>query len=113
VTKSTVPAPPKHLCPRGRELWQSLVSEYQIDDAAALELLRRACEASDRADQALEQLERDGLTVTNRFGEVRAHPAVAIERDARNAQRQLLRELRLTEPVPADDQARLPRLGRP
>jgi hypothetical protein len=85
------------------------VSEFAIDDAPGLELLRRCCEASDRADMAREEVERDGATFRTRFGEIRAHPAVAVERDARNAVRQLLRELRVTDPP---DDARIGRLGR-
>jgi P27 family predicted phage terminase small subunit len=102
-----VPAP-KHLSARGRRLWRDLICTYSLDDPAGLELLRRACEASDRADQARDVLAKEGLTVATRFGEVRVHPAVAVERDSRNALRQLLRELRVTEP-PTED--RIPRLG--
>ncbi len=100
---------PAHLSTRGRAFWRSVITEYAIDDPAGLELLRRSCEALDRADGAREIVAAEGATFTTRTGEVRAHPAVAIERDARNAQRQLLRELRITDP-PADGQ--ISRLGR-
>jgi P27 family predicted phage terminase small subunit len=90
--------PPEHLTERGKTLWRSLIGEFVLDDAAAHELLRRACEASDRADDARLVIEAEGVTFTTRFGEPRVHPAVAVERDARNALRQLLRELRVTEP---------------
>jgi hypothetical protein len=46
--------------------------------------------------------------MTNRFGEVRAHPLVAVKRDARLAVARLARELRITEPEAEDP--RPPRL---
>ena len=101
-------SPPEHLSARSTAFWEAVVTAYVIDDPPALELLRRACEASDRADQARAELDRDGVTITTRHGEQRVHPAVAVERDARNAVRVLLRELRIVDP-PADQQA--PRLG--
>lgn len=97
-----VPVPPPHLSERSAAFWRAVTAVYVVDDAPSLELLRRACEASDRADEARAVLDRDGLVVTTRLGEVRAHPCVAIERDSRNAVRQLLRELRVTDP-PAED----------
>lgn len=109
MVKKAVVAPPKHLSARSRAFWRQMLAEYAIDDAPGLELLRRACEASDRADSAREEIDRDGATFRTRFDEIRVHPAVAVERDARNALRQLLRELRVTDPP---DDPRLGRLGR-
>jgi phage terminase small subunit len=60
-----------------------------------LELLRRLCEAMDRADEARALLAADGLTTVDRYGQVKPHPAVNIERDARIAIARLIRELRL------------------
>lgn len=101
--------PPEHLSARSSAFWRAVVADYLIEDAPGLELLRRACEAMDRADEARAVLEREGLTFTSRYGELRPHPCVAVERDARVAVARLLRELRVTEP-PEDD--RPPRLGR-
>lgn len=79
------------------------------ENRALLQLSKRiaTCEASDLADKAAEIIAAEGATFTTRFGEPRAHPACAIERDSRNALRQHLRELRITDPNPADT---LPRL---
>jgi len=79
------------------------LSEYKITDSPGLELLRRAIEAADRADQAAEILARDGISYVSRLGETKVSPLVGVERDARNAQRQLLRELAVTSP-PTDPQ---------
>ena len=94
--------PPAHLSPPMTAFWNAVVDHYVLDDPPALELLRRACEASDRADQAREVIDREGPTIVTRHGEVKVHPAVAVERDARTAVRQFLRELRITDP-PAED----------
>jgi len=59
-----------------------LVADYQIDDEGGLALVEVACQAHGRAQEARVQLERDGITVKDRFGQARAHPACAIERDA-------------------------------
>ena len=42
-----------------------------------------AAEALDRSRGARERLEKDGVLLKDRFGQLRPHPAVAIERDAR------------------------------
>jgi P27 family predicted phage terminase small subunit len=64
-----------------------------------LRLLQLACEAWDRAQQAREQIDRDGLTIRTADGGIKAHPAVGIERDSRLAVARLVRELDLdTEP---------------
>lgn len=74
-----------------------------------LRLLRLACEAWDRTQQARETLDRDGLTVPTGDGGLKAHPCIGIERDSRLAFARLLRELDLdAEPPP--DRARAPAL---
>jgi len=57
--------------------------------------LGQALQAWDRADYSRRVLKRDGLFVTDRYGSPRPHPAVAIERDARDAFARLLRQLDL------------------
>ena len=98
---------PSHLV-RSAELWRSVVADFVLD-THQLELLLRLCEASDLADLARQQVAAEGLTTTDRYGQVKAHPAVNIERDARIAVARLVRELRLED---APDEARPPRLGR-
>lgn len=100
--------PPTHLA-RSVDLWASTVEAFDLEPHQ-LELLRRACEASDVADEARATLAADGITFAGADGSPRAHPAVAIERDARLAVARLLRELRLDD-APAPD-PRPPRGGR-
>ena len=75
---------PSHLGSAGRRLWQTIVSDFEIDRAGQ-EILMRACEAADRAESAREAIEREGMTAPDRFGQVKPHPLLAIERDSRAA----------------------------
>ena len=78
------PQPPSHLSPSAADWWRSTVDRYVLEEHH-LRLLRLCCEAWDEAQTAREQLGREGLTVPTRDGGLRAHPCVAIERDARLA----------------------------
>lgn len=101
---------PRHLSTRSGRFYRRIVKDYALE-AHHEELLRRCCEAMDRADEARELLEADGLTVTDRYGQVKPHPCVNIERDARLHVARLLRELDL-EGEPSPD-PRPPRRGGP
>jgi phage terminase small subunit len=82
---SNLPKPPPHLSKKAQQFFKNFVSEFEIDESS-LEVLTRICESSDRADQAAEGLKKHGsLTTLDRFGCVKAHPLVAIERQARAA----------------------------
>ena len=64
-------------------------------------ILRLAAEAIDRSEEARTILAAEGIVV--RSGDaVKAHPAVAIERDARLAVARLIRELDLDVEAPAE-----------
>jgi phage terminase small subunit len=92
--------PPSHLEEPEQALFRQLIAEYAIDDSASISLLATAMEAHQRARRARERIAADGEVVKNRFGELRPHPCVVIERDARDAYLRALRALRL-EPKPA------------
>lgn len=91
---------PAHLAESTRAWWRDVSAEYQLE-AHHERLLTLAAEAWDRAQEAREELSRAGTYFANRFGEPRAHPAVAVERDSRTAFARLIRELDLDgEPLP-------------
>jgi len=92
-------AAPKHLSAEARRLWSRLREDFVLDDEAALLLLRALCEAFDRAEKARAEVARDGATVRDRWGQIKAHPAVAIERDARG---QVLAAVRALKLAPGD-----------
>jgi P27 family predicted phage terminase small subunit len=88
------PPAPTHLSAESKRFWRQITGMYVLE-AHHLELLRLACEALDRGIQARQTLERDGLTVADRFGVARPHPCVAIERDARLSVARLVKALDL------------------
>jgi P27 family predicted phage terminase small subunit len=77
------PTPPRDLTRAARAVWNDLVETYEIDRPAELLLLEAAVRAWDRMTAAAATLAAEGATVKDRWGQPRAHPAAAIERDAR------------------------------
>ena len=76
---------PGHLSLRARGLWEALVPR-RARSPERLALLQLALEQLDIADAARAQALADGLTfATATTGAVHAHPALAIERQARSA----------------------------
>lgn len=71
------------LSAEARKVKKDILEEYSIDDAAGLRILETACEAFDRMRAAQKEIRRDGMTVTDRWGQVKAHPLCSVERDAR------------------------------
>ncbi len=52
---------PKHLCAHAKKVWHQVVDDYGLGrEAHALELLRLVLEQLDRAEQARQQIARDG-----------------------------------------------------
>jgi P27 family predicted phage terminase small subunit len=94
------PSPPKHLRAATRKWWTAVVGEYELSEHH-LKLLEAACRAWDRMSEAADAIQADGILTTDRYGAKKAHPAVAIERDARLSFARLVRELDLDgEPAP-------------
>ena len=99
---------PDHLKPATREWWQSVLRDWALEPHH-VRLLTLAGESWDRAQEAREVIDADGLTVTDRFDQLRPHPLLAVERDNRIAFARFVRELRLDDSEPEDP--RLPRPG--
>jgi len=96
------PAPPDHLSDSASTWWQQVVAEYDLGPHH-LRLLQAACEAWDRMQQARQALADHGaLTFTDERGVIRAHPAEAMERNARIAFARLVRELDLDTGAPPE-----------
>lgn len=85
---------PKHLKPATRKWFNAVCVEYQLEEHHR-RLLTLACESWDRCQQAREAIDKNGLTEVDRFGQSRARPEVAIERDSRVAFARLVREMGL------------------
>ena len=72
---------PGHLSKSSAAVWASVMASYELDPDAEV-ILVLYLEAVDRAADARKQIERDGAVVKDRFNQLKAHPAVAIERDS-------------------------------
>jgi hypothetical protein len=77
-TAATSLAPPTTLGKAGRTLWQSIMSEYAIDDSAGLQMLEQITAAADRLTEYAEAIERDGPMINTRHG-AREHPLLKHE----------------------------------
>jgi P27 family predicted phage terminase small subunit len=102
--------PPDHLSLDAAAWWVDVLRDYSLEPHH-LHLLQLACEAWDRKTEAQAELAAHGaLTFTDPKGTIRAHPAVAMERDARVAFARLVRELDLDTGTPAAAAPRPPSL---
>ena len=99
---------PKHLQPETRQWFAGIVAEHDLT-SSELRTLQAALEAWDRAQEALERIAKDGAYLPNRFGELRPHPALSVERDARIGFLRAMRELALDGIE--DDGVRPPRVA--
>lgn len=86
---------PKHLSPEAAAWWADVTADYALEPHH-LKLLQAAAEAWDTMQTARQALaDHGGLTFTDAGGNIKAHPAVAMQRDARVAFARLVRELDL------------------
>lgn len=91
---------PHHLSDEARGWWQRLTAEYALDDEAGKLLLQTSLEAFDRMKRAAERIDADGDAVEDRFGQVKPHPLLNAERDARSQMLAALKQLNLdVEPL--------------
>lgn len=86
-----------HLSTEGRRWYDRLREEWGIEDQVGQLTLMVACEAFDRMREAQELIRRDGVTILDRFEQVKANPATTVERDARAAMLAALRQLGIDE----------------
>lgn len=91
----------------GKKLKADILSEFDILDRAGVEILDRAIESFCRLKEAERIIDREGLTVLNRFNEVREHPALNISRKARGQFLLAIKQLNL-DVLPPNH-----RIGRP
>jgi len=110
MAKKTTPLPPRHLRSLTRKWYATVLEDYALEPHH-VRLLSLACEAWDRAAAAREIINAEGLTFTDRHGQPRARPEIAIERDSRIAFARLIRELDLDE-IPTPEASRPPLLAR-
>ena len=78
------PKAPSHLSADAKQWWRKLISEYDINDPAGLLLLQTGMEAFDRLKMAQAEIAKDGQMIADRFGQMKPHPLLTTERDARS-----------------------------
>ena len=90
------PPPPAGLSARGRRRWRDLWAEYGFSPAAA-DLLGQALGALDLADDCARRIRVEGLVLEGRYAGVpRAHPLLAVRRDAARTAERIYRALGLS-----------------
>jgi hypothetical protein len=97
----TGPRPSRSLGEHGQRLWSHVVAEYEVGDAAGIELLTQACQAVDRAEALAGHVAEDGEIVRTPNG-IKAHPAIREELACRGFVVRTLQKLGLNyEPLRA------------
>jgi phage terminase small subunit len=96
------PQPPSHLSKATAAWFRDVIGEFNLEPHH-VRLLTLAGEAWDRCVAARQAIEQFGLTQTDRFGQAKARPEIAIERDSRIAFVRTLRELGLDHSEPGDN----------
>ena len=94
MTKSDVSKPPTMLSREAKGWWRKIVTEWQLDDPALL-ILGSALESFDRMRQAQAILDKEGVVISDRFGQPKQHPATLVERDAKSVMLRALKTLNL------------------
>lgn len=101
TAKTAAQRPPSHLRTATAKWFRQVLTDYELEDHH-IRLLTLAAEAWDRSCQAREVIDAQGLTFSDRFGQPKARPEVAIERDSRIGFARLLRELDLDVEAPSE-----------
>src|SRR5262245_45408393 len=93
--------PPRNLGAAGTQLWRSIQSEYDIHDAAGIEMLAQACQALTRAENLRAVVDKEGPVIKS-GGVVKQHPALVAEMSCRTFVVRTLKQLGLNfEPLRA------------
>lgn len=78
--KNTAPA---NLSAEAKDWWRRLVKEYDLADDGGRLILQTTLEAFDRMRGCQKAIKKDGEILCDRFMQVKPHPLLATERDAR------------------------------
>jgi hypothetical protein len=84
IRRQTYPDPPGDFSGEAVKLWGQIHNHWLLDDARCA-ILKQALYSLDRADSARKTLNEVGLVVTDRYGQIRPHPAVRTEEVSRAA----------------------------
>jgi P27 family predicted phage terminase small subunit len=87
-----LPPAPGHLGIIEQRIWTEVSRDWR-GSAAAYAVLTSGLEAHQRAREAREIIDDEGMVVTGRDGQTKAHPLINAERDARRAFQQTFKQL--------------------
>jgi len=93
TTNQDAPKCPSHLSREARQLWRDVHAQFVIDSATKTLYVVEACRSLDRLRQAQKSIREHGLTTSGRYGQQILNPAVGVERTARAALMQSLRQI--------------------
>ncbi|MFN0055974.1 MAG: hypothetical protein ACKV0T_27835 [Planctomycetales bacterium] len=99
-----MPESPSILSESGRNLWSAVCGQRDVTPEQA-EILILACKQADRAAEARRILSADAIIGEDRFGQLKPHPAVAIERQASLACARLVEVVTGKVPEPEEQEA--------
>lgn len=85
---------PSNLTRETARLWNKLCKEYSFDDAGFL-LLKVALEAYDRLQSARQQIDEEGAVIETPTHYFKEHPALKVEKQARDGFLSAMRMLNL------------------
>jgi P27 family predicted phage terminase small subunit len=88
--------PPAHLSEPMRAWWCRAVEQGALGERDRL-VLTSGCESWDRANEARELIAEQGITLLDRFGQVKPNPAVTVERDSRASFVRIVSDLNLDQ----------------
>jgi hypothetical protein len=85
----------KHIRKESRVEVSRLAKEYGIDDTGGLVLLEALAETDTICRNAQDKVNAEGMTFTDRFGQLRGHPLLCTIRDARAQKLMIVKQLNL------------------
>ena len=86
---------PSSLSPAAVAWWKRLHREFDLNDEAASFLLESALRSFDRMTQAAALVEKHGIVIADKFGQLKSNPATTVERDSRAAMHAAFKALNL------------------
>lgn len=92
----------ENIRPEAKLATRKLIDEYDISDRGGIELLLAFAGAYTTELNCQDQIDIDGLTILDRFKQVKVHPLLATMRDARSQRIMALKALNL-DVIPTND----------
>ena len=92
---------PRNLSQESRKFWNEILKIYELQPHHA-KILEAACRCWDRILEARLTVEKESPYFKDRFGQVKAHPALEIESKNKNLFMRLVRELGFDLQSPSD-----------